>query len=89
MTGYEVDAEDEQSMVIKSVNGLSKISLNPNGNIKIKGKDLALEFDNVGVTSLTLTHNGVNVGDTHQHAIGNIVDSHGSACSGDSGEPVK
>lgn len=99
MTGYDVASEDQQAMVIQSMDGLTKISLT-NDRIKMTGKKLIQNFDEVEInaTSTTinstvsingssLTHNGTNVGDDHKHPAGGIKDSGGGACSGNSGSP--
>lgn len=87
MTGYDVSGEDQQSMVIQSIDGTQKISLNPNGVTKMTGKKLIQEFDEIELVSASLTHNGTNVGDTHVHDAGSLKDSGGGQCSGDSSSP--
>lgn len=82
MTGYDVAEEDQQAMVIQSMDGLTKISLT-NERIKMTGKKLIQNFDeveinatsttinsNVAINGSSLTHNGTNVGDTHIHKQG-------------------
>lgn len=69
MTGYTIAGEDSDAMVIQNKSGSVKISLNQS-RIKMTAPD-------VEIVSSTLTHNGVNVGDTHVHPQG--ADSAGNA----------
>ena len=55
MTGYTIDGEDAQAMVIQNLSGSVKIALDDSG---------------IRITSPSLTHNGVNIGSTHVHAQG-------------------
>ena len=70
MTGYTIAGEDEQAAVIQSTNGSVKISLS-NDRININAPAINLTASGaVAITSATLTHNGINVGDTHVHPQG-------------------
>jgi hypothetical protein len=59
MTGYTIAEEDADNLVLQNLAGTVKISLGAN---KIKIAAPTIEF-----VSTTLTHNGVNIGDTHEH----------------------
>ncbi len=69
MTGYNISNGD--TAVLQSLDGSIKISLN-NSLITIKNKSTEIDISATGVNiiSTTLTHNGVNVGDTHTHPQG-------------------
>jgi len=60
MTGYTIDGEDTDNLVIQSLDGSTKISV---GDAGIKLVAVAVE-----ITSDTLTHNGKNIGDDHTHS---------------------
>ena len=59
MTGYTIAAEDQQAAVIQNKAGTVRISLTD--------ERIKLTAPAVEIVSTTLTHNGVNVGDTHVH----------------------
>lgn len=59
MTGYTIDGADTDNLVIQSLDGSTKISVGDAG-IKLIASSVEIESD-------TLTHNGVNIGDTHIH----------------------
>ena len=82
MTGYNINSEDADAMVIQNTTGTVRISLNDQ---RIKMTAPALEINTTGATSITssalninttgatsitssaLTHNGTNVGESHTH----------------------
>ncbi len=68
MTGHTIAGEDGQAAVIQSLDGSVKISLN-NDRININGPAINITATGaVSINSKTLTHNGVNVGDSHVHS---------------------
>lgn len=73
MRGYNIAEEDAENCVLQSIDGSVKISL---GEDKIK-----IAAPQIELVSSSLTHNGVNIGDTHIHG---GVDPGG----GTSGAPV-
>lgn len=62
MRGYTIAGEDADNAVLQNLDGSVKISL---GADKIK-----ITAPSVEIVSTTLTHNGVNIGDTHVHTQG-------------------
>ena len=67
MTGYTISGEDMQAAVIQNNTGSVKISLTDD-RVNINAPDINLTASGaVAITSATLTHNGINVGDTHVH----------------------
>ena len=60
MTGYTIDGEDTDNLVIQSLDGSTKISVGDSG--------IKLVSVSVEITSSTLTHNGKNIGETHTHS---------------------
>jgi len=76
MTGYNISSGD--TAVLQSLDGSIKISLNSSMiTIKNKATEIGISATGVNIISTTLTHNGVNVGDTHTHPQG--ADSAGNA----------
>lgn len=69
MTGYTIDDEDSGAMVIQNLDGSVRISLN-DSRIKITSPQVEIDSSDVQITGASLTHNGVNIGDTHTHAQG-------------------
>lgn len=59
MRGYAIGEDDQDNAVLQSADGAVKITLSST-TIKIVAESVAIESD-------TLTHNGVNIGSTHQH----------------------
>lgn len=78
MTGYTIDGEDTNNLVIQSLDGSTKISVG-DALMKFKVGDTIMEISPSGIstTSASFTHNGVNIGDTHIHPQG--ADSAGNA----------
>ena len=67
MTGYTIAGEDSQAAVIQNKSGSVKISLAAD-RININAPAVNINATgSVAITSAGLTHNGVNVGDTHTH----------------------
>ncbi len=82
MTGYNINADDSDSMTIQNTDATVRLSLNNNrikitaplleidttGALKIDSASLSINTSGaVAITSGSLTHNGVNVGATHSH----------------------
>ena len=63
MTGYTIDGEDTDNLVIQSLDGVNKISVSDTA-IKLKSGVSIIDITDAGVaiTSPTLTHNGINIG---------------------------
>ncbi len=55
-----INSEDAENVVLQSIDGTQRIALWP-GKIKITATAIELVSD-------TLTHNGKNIGDTHEHS---------------------
>jgi hypothetical protein len=68
MTGYSIAGEDSGSLVIQNAAGSVKIALSDDA--------IRLTASSVEIVSGSLTHNGINVGDTHTHEQG--ADSDGN-----------
>lgn len=79
----------------KKIRGLAagEVALyNPESKCYIKMKnDGGIEFNAAGsainFVSDSLTHNGVNVGDSHKHDAGTIIDGEARACTGKTDVP--
>ena len=69
MRGYTIAGEDAENAVLQNLDGSVKISLSQTG-VKITAPSIEFVSD-------TLTHNGINIGDTHIHPQG--ADSAGNA----------
>lgn len=68
MTGYTIDPTDSDNLVIQKLDGSVKISL---------GTDtVTITAPHIKFVSTTLTHNNVNIGDTHVH--GGVVPGGGN-----------
>lgn len=67
MTGYSIAGEDSDAMVIQNLSGSVKIALDESG-VRITSPSVNIISDDVEITGASLTHNGVNIGDTHTHA---------------------
>lgn len=59
MTGYTIDGEDAENFTIQNNDASVKITLGED-TIKLKATNILFESE-------TLTHNGINIGDTHVH----------------------
>jgi hypothetical protein len=62
MTGYSIDAEDATNLTIQNLNATVKVTLGVD-TVKLKATNILFE-------STSLTHNGINIGDTHTHQQG-------------------
>ena len=76
MHGYNINAGD--TATLQSLDGSIKLALNNTSiTMQVKSTKIVMTDTEVAITSAKLTHNGINVGNTHVHPQG--ADSAGNA----------